>query len=302
MFKYCLHIHHFLIDQRRFLCNLCFPKSSKNSIWTHIFSPFFSVHRSLSSPSHLISPFCVADGYHPFRETFVGGFFGLSSSAAAAKYFRRLQFPSREEPRYMRLWAVGLNADRRAPSWITPHQTLQSLTIYWAKHRWEGSPLLHTHTHNALVYTQTCCTNAHAQENKIWDAEMHLYTHSRAQASTHTIRSHALHTHTQMSSLLNMHHVFEKEIKCKREIFIRLISLFLCESIACIRGSVCICVCTSQWCHHRDEVISDIYPANHVQAHHYHTSLSPFLSLLSSHLCLSLGCVRSQRSLSVLTC
>lgn len=44
-------------------------------------------------------------------------------------------------------------------------------------------------------------------------------------------------------------------------------------------------MCVSQWCHHRDEVISDIYPANHAQAHHYHTlplplSLPPLLSSL----------------------
>lgn len=104
---------------------------------------------TLISLAHL----AALKGIIPFRETFVGGFFGLSSSSAAVKYFRQLQFPSCEEPRYTRLWAVGLNADRRAPSWITPHQTLQSLTIYWAKHRWEGSPLFHTHTH---IRIHTC--------------------------------------------------------------------------------------------------------------------------------------------------
>lgn len=165
-------------------------KSHKNSIWTHNLSPFFSHRHCLSSHSHLISPFSVTDGYHPFRETFVGGFFGLGSSSAAVKYFPAAS--ASEEPRYMRLWAVGLIADRRAPSWITPHQTLQSLTIYWAKHRWEGSPLLRTHT---LVYTQTCCcTNAHTQENKIQDAEIQTctgrHTHLHAQLDhmqcTHT--------------------------------------------------------------------------------------------------------------------
>ena len=94
-------------------------KSHKNSIWTHNFSPFFSHYRCLSSHSHLISPFCVADGYHPFWETFVGGFFGLGSSSAAVKYFPAA--PASERASLHEIMSCG--AQRRQTSSQLNHST-----------------------------------------------------------------------------------------------------------------------------------------------------------------------------------
>lgn len=103
---------------------ICFL-SFNNSAWTHCSSPFLSAYLSLSSHSHLISLFCFAEERDSFRETFVGGFFGLSSSSAAEKYFCRLQFAAWfgmvEEPRYMRSWGCG--ARRRQTSSQQNHST-----------------------------------------------------------------------------------------------------------------------------------------------------------------------------------
>lgn len=176
-------------------------KTRSNSILLHYYHrfPFCSSLSffSLSCPIHLVSP--ILRGWRRYRTPYFGWAVFLLVpvdffSTATMKRFLWLLFSwVVKSSHFTRLWAVGLNADRRAPSWITPHQTLQSLTIYLAKHRWEGSPLLfhahaftlvYTYTH---TYTQTCCTDAHAQENRIWGAEKHLCTPAHTHTHTHSL-------------------------------------------------------------------------------------------------------------------
>lgn len=93
--------------------------------------------------------------------------------------------------------SCGAGADRRAPSWMALYQTLQSLSIYWAKHRWEGSPLLHTHAYTHC--RKTCVhTNLLLGENG---------------NSTHTCNHTA--SATQMSSLLNFLPLKQSNVKEK---------------------------------------------------------------------------------------
>lgn len=126
-----------------------------------------------------------------------------------------------------------------------------------------------------VVYTQTCCTNSHAEERGARGGT-HVHTHNRSRARMKRLLKICTASNAKEKYLPGR----ERTSRFKRK-------------RARARAP--------QRCHHGDEVISDIYPANHVRAHHYHTLPAlPPLPLISAPL--SPGCVRSQRSLSVLTC
>lgn len=133
------------------------------------------------------------------------------------------------------------------------------------------------HAPRKVVYTQTCCTNSHAEE-RVGGGGIgtHVHADNRNRAQMKRLIKICTASNAKEKYLLGRARTSHFERTCAR-------------------------ARASQRCHHGDEVISDIYPANHLRAHHYHTLPAlPPLPLISAPL--SLGRVRSQRSLSVLTC
>lgn len=197
--------------------NLCFPNSTY-SPRTHNSSPFFSVLRSLSSHSYLISPFSSAEGYHRF--------FGklLWVVSLVWVHFRQLQNISVS----FSFRVVKILATRDYELWgstQTDELPAESLHIKPFNHSPftglstdERAPRCSTHT-----YTRTCvhtnlmhgCSCTRELNLGCRNTLLHTGVHGQAHACTHTIRSNTLHT--QMRSLLNMHHVFEKKSNAKEK-------------------------------------------------------------------------------------
>lgn len=258
------------------------PRKKKKTVqfWTRLFSALLHFVRlfisllllAVISLARVLPASCVI----PLGKLLWAVFFGLSSSSASVGGGNSVSFGFLGAVRSLATLDFEVRASTQTdglPAESLHIKPLQSLSIYWAKHRWEGSLLLHTHRAKLCTHKPAARILMRREKKKIGT---HVHTDNRNRAQMKRLIKICTASNAKEKYLLG----------CERTSHFK-------RGRARARAS--------QRCHHGDEVISGIYPANHVRAHYYHTLPAlPPLPLISAPL--SLGCVRSQRSLSVLTC